>query len=125
MIKKALHIILSILLLVSVSGFALNQHYCGDKLMETSIAKMDGHCCESEGMPEDCCRDEAVQITEGQDFVSHSFEWAAAPYFAAVVIPYLIYAPDLGDLNTKTPQFNHSSPPVKQDIYILVQSFLN
>lgn len=93
--------------------------------MEISMAKMDGHCCESEGMPDDCCKDETIQITESQDFVSHSFEWAAAPYLAAVVIPYLLYAPESGDSNTKTHHFNLSSPPLNQDIYILVQSFLN
>lgn len=91
--------------------------------MQASISEMDGHCCESEGMPEDCCSDEAFQVAETQDFIYYNFEWTAMPPILAVAIPFFFEAPALQQYQPQ--HINTTLSNRKQDIYILVQSFLN
>lgn len=54
MIRRATHIILSFLLLVSTIGLSVSKHYCDGKLISTSFFIDADSCCDST----DCCKNE-------------------------------------------------------------------
>lgn len=54
MIRRATHIILSFLLLVSTIGLSVSKHYCNGKLISTSFFIDTDSCCDSN----DCCKNE-------------------------------------------------------------------
>ncbi len=65
--KKVLHIILSLMLLVSTTGVTLSMHYCGGKYVSTSLfVKADSCCSEVCG----CCEDKSVHYEVEEDFTS-------------------------------------------------------
>lgn len=71
MIKKASHIILSMLLLLSTIGLAISKHYCGDELISTSLFVEADSCCDSD----DCCKNETKVFQLDEDFsVSSALE---------------------------------------------------
>ena len=64
MLKKASHIILSMLLLLSTAGLAISKHYCGGELISTSLFVEADSCCESD----DCCKNETEVFQLDEDF---------------------------------------------------------
>jgi len=64
MIKKASHIILSMLLLLSTTGLAISKHYCGGELISTSLFVEADSCCDSD----DCCKNETEVFQLDEDF---------------------------------------------------------
>ncbi|NOX46950.1 MAG: hypothetical protein GXO89_08240 [Chlorobi bacterium] len=55
MIKRASHIVLVIILMVSTTGVAFSKHYMMGELFDVSIIGDADHCCT---IPCDCCDDE-------------------------------------------------------------------
>ena len=47
MISRLLHIIVSLNLLVSLTGFSVSMHYCGDDLMDMAVDREASSCCDS------------------------------------------------------------------------------
>jgi hypothetical protein len=64
MLKKASHIILSLLLLVSTTGLAISKHYCCGELISTSLFVEADSCCDSD----DCCKNETEVFQLDEDF---------------------------------------------------------
>lgn len=64
MIKKAGHIILSMMLLISTAGLAISKHYCGGELISTSLYAEADACCDSD----DCCKNETEVFQLDEDF---------------------------------------------------------
>lgn len=64
MLKKASHIILSILLLIAITGLTISKHYCGEELVSTSLFSEAESCCESS----DCCKNETETYQLDEDF---------------------------------------------------------
>ncbi len=64
MFKKASHIILSLLLLITTIGFAIYKHYCGGNLVSTSIFTEAKSCCDLD----DCCKNESEVFQLNEDF---------------------------------------------------------
>ncbi|MGE4586462.1 MAG: hypothetical protein AB7D05_03885 [Mangrovibacterium sp.] len=62
--KKASHIILSVLLLSVTTGLTIYKHYCSGKLISTSILKEAKSCCDSDK----CCKNEAETFQLDEDF---------------------------------------------------------
>jgi hypothetical protein len=54
MFKKLAHIIISLLLMVSTTGFTITRHYCGDRLEKMAINTQPKSCCTMHG----CCHNE-------------------------------------------------------------------
>lgn len=69
--RKLLHIILSILLLISTSGIIGSRHLCGDRLISIELfhAESTEDCCAADEdpccneVPVDCCDDNLVEIS--------------------------------------------------------------
>jgi hypothetical protein len=64
MIKKASHIILTILLFFSTVGFAISKHYCAGELISMSLYTEADACCDSN----DCCKNETEVFQLDEDF---------------------------------------------------------
>ncbi|MCK3683779.1 hypothetical protein [Maribellus sp. YY47] len=54
MIKKVLHIVFAILLLVSTVGLMVSKHYCRGQLVSVSMFHKAASCCDNGG----CCNNE-------------------------------------------------------------------
>jgi hypothetical protein len=67
MLKRFTHITLAILLLVSTGGVTIYHHYCGKKLISTTIDAKPNDCCKGS-----CnhCRTEIVNLKVTTKFVS-------------------------------------------------------
>lgn len=64
MLKKASHIILSMLLLLSTTGLAISKHFCGGELISTSIFVEADSCCDDS----DCCKNETEVFQLDEDY---------------------------------------------------------
>jgi len=64
MITKANHTFLSLLLLITTTGFALSKHYCGGELISTSLYAEAESCCDFG----DCCKNETEVFQLDEDF---------------------------------------------------------
>jgi hypothetical protein len=64
MLKKASHIFLSALLLISTMGMAVSKHYCGKNLVSVSFYGEADSCCGDS----DCCHNENQNFQIKDDF---------------------------------------------------------
>lgn len=55
---------MAIVLMVTTMGITIHQHYCGTRLVKTTLFHPPASCCE---MP-DCCHDESVTLSLKTDF---------------------------------------------------------
>ena len=69
MFKYISHIIISLFLLISTTGFTISKHYCGDNLISVSVFSEVEFCCEVV----DCCKNETISIEPIEDFVFSGF----------------------------------------------------
>lgn len=65
--KKVLHIILSLMLLVSTTGITFSMHYCGGQYVSTSLFVEPDSCC---GDGCGCCENKSVHYEVEEDFTS-------------------------------------------------------
>lgn len=82
------------------------------------------HCCENEGMPEDCCSNE-TDLIQTSEFQSAPLTSVPAPS------PYVLYSITFnligfqGDASQNVLIAPSDSPPVAdKDLFVLVESFL-
>lgn len=72
MIKKAIHIVLSSILLISTIGVTVSKHYSGAQLYSVALFGEADSCCEGSC---DCCSDEiSYYHLEGDYFQSSTIE---------------------------------------------------
>lgn len=67
MIKRILHIIIALFLLITTMGFTVSKHYCRDNLVKITINAEAESCCDMEN---GCCRNETKHYQLEEDFVS-------------------------------------------------------
>ncbi|MEI6765300.1 MAG: hypothetical protein WCM76_06635 [Bacteroidota bacterium] len=65
MLKKSLHIIVILILLISTSGVIIDRHFCGNSLVSTTLGK-SADCCKDHS----CCRHEIHFYKIGDSFQS-------------------------------------------------------
>lgn len=69
MTKKAIHIVLSLLLIISTTGITINIHYSGGKLFSIAFWTDADKCCE---IPCDCCADATSYLQLDADYLQTS-----------------------------------------------------
>lgn len=57
MLRKVIHIILTLVMLVSTMGMTVSKHFCGNKLISVSVTSEAKFCCDDVG-EDGCCRNE-------------------------------------------------------------------
>ncbi|GEM59135.1 hypothetical protein FC1_23730 [Flavobacterium columnare NBRC 100251 = ATCC 23463] len=85
--RNFINICLTLLVLVSNTGLAINVHYCGEVVAAISVDNLekrnDSGCCGDKMSVEDsCCKDKKVEIkkTTSENVLIHSFQFKLLPF---------------------------------------------
>ena len=132
MLKKAVNIALMLLLLFGTTGFTITRHFCGNRLVQTSIFSTPENCCKG-----NCpgCRNEKINIRLNDQFVSNQAQINFTPGFKTLLeqhsLPVLLAysnTPDAALLNNATGnQFikpSRAKPLSAGNITAILQVFL-
>ncbi|WP_439883288.1 HYC_CC_PP family protein [Pontibacter sp. MBLB2868] len=140
--RRIILLTLTLLVLVSSTGMAVGMHICGGKLRDVTFFGAEANCpmaqkqqqklppChspkEKKADSNTCCEDHQLQIKELGDAFSHKITTLSKleqlKLFAVVKAVVLQF---YTSHNTEAPRYAlYESPPLAQDIPVLVQSFL-
>lgn len=64
MLRRVLHIILVVTVVLLTSGVTITRHFCGDRLRSVALMTTPQSCCDMEG----CCHNETVTILIEDEF---------------------------------------------------------
>lgn len=126
--KRVIHHILSIIfaagLLISVIGIPVNDHYCSDTFVTTSIGLPLEDPCGDMPMAGDCCDDETTLFSITDYFSSTDISFFKKIVPAMLVCNYtactkLIPLPVDHEIIAE-----HIPPPIESRFFIKIQSFL-
>ncbi|KAF0237651.1 MAG: hypothetical protein FD181_1708 [Prolixibacteraceae bacterium] len=111
MLKKASHIILSALLLISSIGLVVSKHYCRNDLISIAFDKEAGSCCGNA----DCCHHENQYYNLEEDYSMPQI--SNVPVLAEFVIIGIELMPEFLSKTQKSKHtilvFTDSPPPPK------------
>lgn len=120
MLKRSVHIILALLLLISTTGFYVSRHYCGETLKSVTVNILPESCCGAEG----CCHNETVtyKIDSDYSFIDFIFE----PKQIASTIPFTLTLQTVDPVSLKLPLVYSDipSPPRLKSYLAIIQAFL-
>ncbi|XHP72823.1 hypothetical protein KCTC52924_00559 [Arenibacter antarcticus] len=122
------------LVLFTTMSFALDMHYCGETLVDFSLAQNTHTCgmeisqsendCESEVPEQSCCTDKQI-IVEGLDNLKLSFDKLSFEQQTFVATFFYSYINLFEDLDKNTIPFRDYKPPyLIQDIQKLHETYL-
>lgn len=136
--KRILALSMAFSLLFSGMGFSFSAHYCGEELRSWAVFG-DSEACEMpavktvkcpshEGMiirvPNNCCEDHDITV-ERQSHEASLISGDVLPEVFSTVIPVLPSFRYTAEVKQKVfVSTFQRPPPIDEDIYILVQSFL-
>lgn len=109
MLRKLIHIVLSLLLLVSTAGMAITKHYCGKRLESVTINHVPASCCNQDG----CCRNESEVVQVQDNFTSGiplTCEVQQLDLFDEPFLAHVLHIEFINDTNKSIP-FDTSPPP--------------
>jgi hypothetical protein len=129
-LKRFTHIALAILLLVSTGGVTIYHHYCGKKLVSTTIDATPNDCCK--GICNHC-RTEIVNLKVTSKFLSPQITVDFIPKSISIVgysfIPVDLYPsanvflpvanPDIGVNNCRIKPFLAENPEAFLQVFLL------
>ncbi len=125
MLRKFIHIIVTLFLLISTTGITFSMHYCGGKLVSTSILTEAKSCCDDDC---GCCENRTQHYEVKDNFVSsdiiHNINIAELDILFPV---YFVLNFDIFKIIEK-PVFvteDASPPPLIQTRLALLQTYLN
>ncbi|WP_255592742.1 hypothetical protein [Marixanthomonas sp. SCSIO 43207] len=133
---KILHkfssLMLAVLILLSTSSFAVQKHYCGDFLIDSSVFSSVEKCSKEpcsdtsndQIVQPECCND-VVNIVEGQDAATYKFDdldYEQQLFLVAFTGTYFHLFKDLS--SQVIPHKNYTSPILITDIQVCNQVFL-
>ena len=121
MLKKFVHILFGILLIVATTGFTISKHYCGNQLFSVSIFKADNCGCGNKC--KDCHTDlKVVKVTD--NFATPD---AIHPDMPSTADLFTVYNLDFSFFTSPaiTTAFilMKAPPPGNQNSFALLQSF--
>lgn len=133
--KKSISILLSFLLLMSSSGVAYTQHFCGGKEMASSVTLGEKSLSCGMDMPvstcdvptnteEGCCDNEHTAVTTDENFSKTSFHINFQKPMVAVGPVFFIPAAKIQAAHRSFPVAYYNPPPLQRNIPVLYQVFL-
>ncbi len=135
--KKTISIVLSLLLVLSSSGMAYAQHFCGGMEMLSKITvgekhlscgmKMELPGCADEAsldMEAHCCENQFTQIETDDNFAKAAFNIEFQKTWAAAFVQIFVF--QQFEYNSSKPNLykDYNPPPLDKDILVLYQVFL-
>lgn len=131
---KISSVLIACMVLFSTTSFAINEHYCGDDLVDSSVFSKAESCdlgMENNSSDEDCtfqdencCKDLVIQV-EGQNELIPlvtDLNFDQQVFIASFVYSYINLFEELGDKNLNF--IVYTPPLVDYDIQVLFQTFL-
>lgn len=133
--KKAISIILSVLLLASSSGIAYAQHFCGEYEMLSQITLGEQHlscgmtmdipgCDDGATQDMDCCDNHYTQVITDETFTKATFDIEFNKTFVAVFISVFVLQQPENYATNSNFFAAYRPPPLKQDFQVLYGTFL-
>jgi len=99
MFKRSVIIVLAMLYLTTVSGFALNMHYCFNRLASVKIDEQANSCTKLQSSKMKCCKDQKIEIKVKDAHQNNSpLHWSK--FFPIASIPvsaFVIFTPAVQD----------------------------
>ncbi|VAV82441.1 hypothetical protein MNBD_BACTEROID02-1455 [hydrothermal vent metagenome] len=133
-LKNITSLFLAFLVLFSTMSLTINEHYCGDILVDITVftnvnsCGMDMHSSETNSQniitKNQCCNNEHI-VKKGQDELNistNSLSFDQQLFVASFIYSYINLFEGLD--NKITPFKDYSPPIVNKDIQVLYQTFL-
>jgi len=124
MIRKIIHIALSVFLMVATTGITISIHYCGGEYVYTSINKEAKSCCDGMG---GCCENKTIHLEVKDDYVS-PFQMDNTKIVELDVLFPILFALNfelLPELNESFEVYTDTSPPPTIQTHLsLLQTYL-
>ena len=124
MLRKSIHIIISLVLLVSTTGLTISKHYSMGQLFDVSYIGEADHCCP---VPCDCCQDDFEFHKLEVEFVGSDVQvsFDDLPSIDLMLITALFEInPDIGDFSDEIDYTTNLPPPKDSFSPSFTQSFL-
>lgn len=94
MLKRSVTIVLAMLYLTTVSGFALNLHYCFNRLASVKVDAPANSCVKLQSSKMKCCKDQKIEIKVKDAHQNNSpLHWSKFFPIALPVSAFVILAP--------------------------------
>jgi len=98
MLKRSVIIVLAMLYLTTVSGFALNLHYCFNQLASVKIDAPANSCAKLQNSKMKCCKDQKIEIKVKDAHQNNSpLHWSKFFPIALPVSAFVIFTPAVQD----------------------------
>lgn len=144
MFKLIGHMVLSVLLLISVTGMTVNMHFCQGHLYDLALNAPAHDCCDP--APDCCeplqdrrachhdhdmagphhCDDKSIQIESSHEYVitGYSFDFKDPYIFILFSTPTLLIASAETETPFTTRIWSYKKPPPQEVVLAEIQSFL-
>lgn len=131
--QKTISILLASLLLLSSSGLAYGQHFCGGRVMAEALVlgQKELSCSAGEERMQyekkqkpDCCVDVYHQVETDSEYSGSSFDISFDKNFVAAFVSVFILLTNETYLTEKDGFPEYFPPPLEKDIPVLYQTFL-
>ena len=134
MVRKVIHIVIAVFILISSTGFTINMHYCHDQLIDLALFAPAHSCCDTEvdganQSQASCpgCQDESIVVEPADDYeVSASAFNFENSYYTNLFLSSVILNYYQGiDESTKNEVPWYKKPPPYQEVVLSqIQSYL-
>lgn len=120
MLKKSIHISISILLLLATTGITVSAHYCGDNLRSLALVSIPVSCCDDAS----CCHTETHFYQIDDDFTFPGAEIKFISDHQVISYPHLKEAVPMAEKSI-SPLYKDIPPHPRIRSYLaMIQSFL-
>ena len=94
MFKRSVIIVLAMLYLTTVSGFALNLHYCFNRLSSVKVDEQANPCAKLQNSKMKCCKDQKIEIKVKDAHQNNSpLHWSKFFPIALPASAFMIFTP--------------------------------
>lgn len=94
MLKRSVIIVLAMLYLTTVSGFALNLHYCLNQLASVKVDAQPNTCARLQNSKMRCCKDQKIEIKVKDAHQNNSpLHWSKFFPIALPASAFMIFTP--------------------------------
>lgn len=132
--NKVIAFFLSLLLLVSTSGIAYAQHFCGEYQMMAKVTlgtqqlscgiALEDHCEGEEDQEHNCCENQYTQIDIDDNFASSQSDSIIIPTFVKAFVTVFILPSRFQEVKKTRFEHQYHAPPLIKNIPILYETFL-
>ncbi|QIE59376.1 hypothetical protein G5B37_07300 [Rasiella rasia] len=133
--KQIFSIALSLLLLLSSSGIAYAQHFCGDfemmatftigeKSLSCGMASVDDGCEDEEAEEHTCCDNQYTKVTTDDNFSTSQDTFQVPTNFVAAFVSVFVLQFETSAATEVAELWHYKPPPLIKNIPVLYETFL-